>query len=114
MKTARLVDTSVWIAHLRSPQPELIRLLTAHQVLVHSAVIGELACGNLPNRSVFIQDLVLLPKAIEASAHETLELIERRRLYGKGLGWVDLQLLASASLSNAELLTYDKTLARFS
>lgn len=114
MITPQLVDTSVWIAHIRSPQAELVQLLTARCVLMHSTVIGELACGNLPMRHQFIQDLLLLPRAVEASAQEVLQLIERRRLYGKGLGWVDLQLLASASLSGSKILTYDKTLARFS
>lgn len=110
---AVLVDTSVWIDHLRKADAALIELLRENQVLIHSAVIGELACGSLRNRKQFIDNLLILPRATEASFEETLRLIESRRLSGKGLGWVDVQLLASAALSNALLLTQDKRLARF-
>ncbi len=110
---AVLVDSSVWIDHFRKPSIQLIELLRHNQVLIHSAVVGELACGNLPNRKQFLADLLLLPAAKEASFAETLRLIESSRLSGKGLVWVDLQLLASAALSGADLLTLDKRLARY-
>jgi predicted nucleic acid-binding protein len=110
---AVLVDTSVWIDHLRKANTPLVDLLRDNQVLIHSAVIGELACGNLPNRKELIASLLLLPRATEASFEETLRLIESSQLSGEGLGWVDVQLLAAAALSNARLLTRDKRLARF-
>jgi predicted nucleic acid-binding protein len=109
--TLHLIDTSVWIHHFRSSAPELVDLLSQRRVLIHSAVMGELACGNLPSRNQVISDLQLLPKAKEAEPEEVLKLLNERQLYGKGLGWVDLQLLASALLSDAILFTYDKRLA---
>jgi predicted nucleic acid-binding protein len=75
-----LVDTSVWIEHLKSPQTILINHLRNRLVLNHSAVIGELACGELESR-LFLSDLKTLPYVTEASPEEVLELIERRRLY---------------------------------
>lgn len=107
------MDTSVWIAHLRSPQKDLIALLKNRQALIHSCVIGELACGHIPNRQNFLADLNQLPQAIEATNGDCLAFLERRRCYGKGLGWVDVQLLASAALSNARVLSLDKALARY-
>jgi predicted nucleic acid-binding protein len=105
-----LVDTSVWIDHLRSPSEQLIGLLKQRRALVHSAVVGELACGYLLNRNEFLSSLSRLPAAKEASPDDVLELIEKRKLYGKGLGWIDAQLIASAILSDVLLLTYDKRL----
>lgn len=79
----------------------------------HTAVIGELACGHLPNRKQFLDDLQLLPRAKEATFVEALDFIERRKLFESGLGWVDIGLLASARLSDATVLTHDKRLKRF-
>lgn len=107
-----LVDTSVWIGHLKSPVHLLSALLANQQVLSHSAVVGELACGNLKNRSQFLSDLILLPAATEATPSLTLEFIERHGLSGSGLGWVDVQLLASAKLSDARLLSRDRRLGK--
>ncbi len=106
-----LVDTVVWIRHLRQENQELISLLNQERVLTHSSVIGELACGHIPGRKRFIEELFLLPKATEAEPDEVLGLIERKFLFGKGLGWVDIQLIASAAISNASLFSYDKILA---
>lgn len=105
-----LIDTSVWIEHIRGANLELIQLLSNHQVLIHPMIIGELACGNIPNRELFLSDLELLPQAREVSLKEVLEFIKRHQLYEKGLGWVDMNLMASALTSNAALLTYDKKL----
>ena len=105
-----LVDTSVWITHFRHPAKELIEHLEHRLVLTHSAVIGELACGSIPKRKIFLQDLLLLPRCQEASFEEVLQLIDQHHLFGIGLSWVDMQLLASALLSNAILLTHDKKL----
>ena len=108
-----LVDTSVWIEHLRAPQHELTNLLIGRTVLIHSAIIGELACGNLSKRKQFLADLQLLPRAVEATVEDSLLFLEQARLFGKGLGWIDIQLLVSAKLSNAEILTYDKSLKKY-
>lgn len=109
-----VIDTSVWIRHLRTPQPTLIELLKTRQVLIHSAVIGELACGNIPDRQQFLQDIASLPAVQEANSAECLHLIDQRKLFGTGLGWIDVQLLASAILSRARILTFDKTLEQYS
>lgn len=105
-----LVDTSVWIEHLSSPVEKLIELLSHGLVYTHRSVIGELACGNLSKRNQFLHDLGRLPAAAEASTEECLNLIDTKRLFGKGLGWIDVQLLASTRLSNVDLFTFDKKL----
>lgn len=106
-----LVDTSVWISHIKAPIDELAELLEFDQVLIHSAVIGEIACGAFKNRGEVLGNLKLLDRVDEATPGEVLELIESHKLQGKGLGWVDCQILASALISEARLLTYDKALA---
>jgi predicted nucleic acid-binding protein len=106
-----LADTSVWIEHFRRGEPRLASLLTDGHVLMHSFVLGELACGNLKNRARVLDDLQTLPSAALASTAEALRLIEDRKLYGRGLGWGDVHLLASALVSGCELWTLDKRLA---
>ena len=106
-----LVDTSVWIDHLRRGEPRLKHLLQAAQVLTHPFVIGELACGNLVNRKQVLALLRALPGATPATHEETLHLIDAASLQGKGLGWVDAHLLASALLSKVPLWTKDRKLA---
>lgn len=105
-----LVDTSVWIEHFRSGQSVLAALLADAAVLIHPFVIGELACGNLKNRTRILTDLNALPAAEAASNDEVLRLIENRHLWGKGLGWIGSHLLASALLSEAQFWTLDKRL----
>jgi predicted nucleic acid-binding protein len=105
-----LVDTSVWIAHLRERQPVLADLLCNGLVLAHPFVIGELACGNLSQRESLLADWAALPAADRASDAEVMSLVESRRLWGRGLGWMDAHLLASALLSNCRLWTLDKRL----
>ena len=105
-----LVDTSVWVDHLRRGQPKLIGLLEDGSVLTHPFVIGELACGNLSNRSEILENFASLPAAVSAGSDEVLALIESRRLWGRGIGWIDAHLLASALLSHCPLWTLDKQL----
>jgi predicted nucleic acid-binding protein len=105
-----LVDTSVWIDHLRKSNARLKALLGVGQVLVHSFVVGELALGNLRQRDVILRSLRDLPQAVSAGDGEVLGFIERNALFGLGIGYVDAQLLASARLSVALLWTHDKRL----
>ncbi len=105
-----LVDTSVWIQHLRKGEPQLAELLEKATVLIHPFVLGELACGRLKNRGQFLSDLETLPEATVATQEETLELIHNRKLWGRGIGWIDAHLLASALLSNCRLWTLDQNL----
>ncbi len=80
------------------------------EVVCHPFVIGELACGGLANRQEILDDLLALPQADAAEDDEVLQLIEARRLFGKGLGWVDVHLLMSASISGCQLWTLDRSL----
>jgi len=105
-----LVDTSVWVAHLRHGDVGLDLLLTEGRVLCHPFIVGELACGNLRRRSEIISYLQALPQSIPVKHEEVLQLIENYRLMGKGLGYVDIHLLASAILTRATFWTLDKKL----
>jgi predicted nucleic acid-binding protein len=107
-----LVDTSIWIEHFRYREPTLASRLSEGLVLMHPFVAGELACGNLKNRAAILPDLHALPAASLASNAEVLRLIEDRRLWGRGLGWIDAHLLASALLSNCRFWTLDIRLAK--
>jgi predicted nucleic acid-binding protein len=107
-----LVDTSVWIDHLRFGNGTLRRLLADDQVGTHPFVLGEIACGGLRKRAEILLDLQALPRAISATDDEVLAFIEERRLWGKGIGWVDAHLLASAVLSKIALWTLDGALNR--
>jgi predicted nucleic acid-binding protein len=105
-----LVDTSVWIEHFRRGLPDLAECLSSGLVLMHPWVCGELACGNLKDRTTILDELIALPSAKLASNSEALDLIEARKLWGHGLGWVDVNLLASALLSGCRFWTLDKQL----
>jgi predicted nucleic acid-binding protein len=105
-----LVDTSVWVAHLRHGGVGLDTLLTEGQVLCHPFIIGELACGNIRRRSEILTHLQALPQATLAKHEEVLQFIENHRLMGKGLGYVDMHLLASVILTRVSLWTMDKKL----
>lgn len=107
-----LVDTSVWIDHLRRGDAQLTRLLNAGAVLCHPFVIGELACGNLHNRAAVLALLEALPVVVVAAHGEVLHMLEVRGLSGEGLGWVDAHLLASALIAGCPLRTRDRALAR--
>lgn len=106
-----LVDTSVWVDHLRKGDRGLATLLTARKVLIHPFVIGELACGNLRQRDQILALLKDLPRAAVATDGEVLFFIEQHTLMGRGLGFVDVHLLASVKLQgSARLWTRDKRL----
>lgn len=106
-----LVDTSVWIDHLRTGRSGLAKLLDDGLVLGHAWVAGELALGNLGRRAEVIGLLGALPRAIVATPDEVLVLVERHQLHGLGIGYVDAQLLASTSLTDdATLWTSDRRL----
>jgi hypothetical protein len=105
-----LADTSVWIDHFRHGQSVLADCLSEGLVLMHPFVLGELACGGLKKRAVVLSDLQALPSAKLASNVEVLQLMEEQQLWGRGLGWVDIHLLASAKLSHCGFWTLDKKL----
>jgi len=106
-----LVDTSVWVEHLRHGPDRLTMLLQEGEVLIHPWVIGELACGHLRNRGEVLQLTQGLPAAVVAGDAEVLLLIERDQLMGRGIGYVDAHLLASARLSHCRLWSQDLRLA---
>jgi len=107
-----LVDTSVWIEHLRLGNDRLRALLFDEQVLCHPYIVGELACGRLVNRSEILSMLAALPEAQVLDHEEVLGFLEVRRLYGPGIAWVDAHLLASTLLTKCTLWTLDKPLRR--
>ena len=107
-----LVDTSVWVSHLRDGNADLANLLNDGRVLCHPLIVGELACGNLKDRAVILSFLQLLPMSIEAEHDEVLSFIENNRLMGKGLGYVDVHLITSAVLTGVPVWTLDKKLAQ--
>jgi len=107
-----LVDTSVWVDHLRSGNATLAKELEAGRVLAHPLVIGELACGTIRNRREVLGLLRRLPSVPTATHAEALEFLERGALMGRGIGFVDVHLLASAALAApARLWTRDRRLA---
>jgi len=107
-----LVDTSVWVAHLRSGEPALAQRLNASEVLSHPLVIGELAMGNLRSRAELLGVLRNLPQATVATDDEVLAFIEREALHGLGIGYLDAHLLAATRLTpDARLWTFDRRLA---
>lgn len=106
-----LVDTSVWIDHLHEPVPRLVTLLERDEVGCHPLVIEELALGSLKRREIVLGLLASLRRFPLLSHHEVLELVEARRLWGRGLSAADAHLLGSAALSaGAGLWTRDKRL----
>jgi predicted nucleic acid-binding protein len=107
-----LADTSVWVDHFRHASPALASHLIHGRIACHAFVIGELALGNLSNRSEILTRLSDLPQLPMAGHPEVLELVERRRLMGTGIGWMDAHLLAAVLLAGATLWTLDAALAR--
>ena len=106
-----LVDSSVWIDHLRTGESALVELLNTGRVLAHPFVIGELACGNLKNRTAVLSLLQDLPAAPVATDDEVLFFIERHSLMGRGIGYIDAHLLAAVSLAGTGCVwTRDKRL----
>jgi predicted nucleic acid-binding protein len=106
-----LVDTSVWVDHLRRTDTELVTLLERGWVLMHPYIVGEIACGSLSNREPTLELLRHLPMAAVAEPDEALGFIDARSLHGKGIGYVDVHLLASVALTaGSRLWTRDKRL----
>jgi predicted nucleic acid-binding protein len=105
-----LVDTTVWVDHLRAGDRTLEGLLDGATVLIHPIVIGEIALGHLSQRQTILHELSRLPKAVTASDSEALEFIDRHQLFGLGIGYIDVHLLASVRLTGATLWTRDKRL----
>lgn len=105
-----LVDTSVWVEHLRHGDPRLVSLLDGGEVLCHPFVVGELACGNLQRRSEILGLLEQLPRAPLLDHREALALVDSAGLAGTGLGWVDVHLLGAARVAGAGLWTRDRRL----
>ena len=107
-----LVDTSIWVDHMRAGDAALAELLDARQVLTHPFVIGELALGNLRQRDLVLGALQNLPQAIVAADGEVMHFINRHALFGLGIGYIDAHLLASVRLTaSAGLWTRDKRLS---
>lgn len=107
-----LVDSSVWISHFREGEPELVRLLGLDRALVHPLVFGEIACGTPPDRAQTLRNMGNLPQPMTATMQDALYLLESAKLYGRGIGLVDLLLLASAKISGVQIWTRDKRLER--
>lgn len=106
-----LVDTSVWVDHLRRSNATLVALLYAGRVLVHPFVIGEVSLGHMRQREVIMAALVDLPRAAVATDDEAIGFIERHALYGRGVGYVDVHLLAAVRLTaGAAFWTNDRRL----
>lgn len=106
-----LVDTSIWVDHLRRSDARLVRALNSAQVLTHPFVIGELACANLKQRATVLALLRDLPRSSHASEDEVLFFIDQHELMGRGIGYVDAHLLAAVTLSGAAgLWTRDRRL----
>ncbi len=109
-----LVDTSIWISHLREGNNELAALLNDGEVVCHPFIVGEIACGNLKNRTTILSLLQALPMALVGEHKEVLSFIEDNDLMGKGLGYVDVHLLVSAALTGVSVWTLDKRLRQAS
>jgi len=105
-----LVDTSVWVDHLRKGNHRLATLLEEGVVVCHPFVVGELACGGIRNRTQILALLRALPEASVAEHEEVLILLTNWRLHGRGLGWIDVHLMAAALLTGCRLWTLDKAL----
>ncbi len=107
-----LVDTSVWINHFRKPEPALVQLLANGMAGIHPYVIGELACGSMKDRDRTLGLLKALPQVQVANDAEIYFLLDTYRLWGTGLGWVDLHLLAAAAVAGWHLMTADDAMNR--
>jgi predicted nucleic acid-binding protein len=103
-----LVDTSIWIDHFRNHNDQLAELLNEGEVFCHPFIIGELACGNLKNRQEIISALQALPQSILIEHDEIMIFIEKNQLTGKGLGYIDMAILASSLVTGILLWTFDR------
>ncbi len=107
-----LVDSSIWIDHFRRADATLQEILTAGQVVVHPFIIGEIALGHVRPRGVILDMLRNLPQVLVAEEEEMIGFIEKQKLFGLGIGYIDAHLLAAARMSSARLWTRDKILQR--
>ena len=105
-----LVDSSIWIDHIRKANSRLIGLLAAEMVSMHPWVVGELACGNLADRTNTLYLLRLLPRIRVATDDEVLFFIDKHGISGKGVGYLDMHLLAAAALGSLKIWTRDRRL----
>jgi predicted nucleic acid-binding protein len=107
-----LVDTSVWIDHLRYNDARLVACLMRQQIVIHPFILGEIALGQIGNRDLILGDLKSLPFATVATDSDVMHMIDAQRLFGRGIGYVDAHLLASALITGRTTLwTQDKRLA---
>jgi predicted nucleic acid-binding protein len=106
-----LVDTSVWVDHLRTADARLAELLRDGQVLCHPFIVGELACGNLRRRAEILSLLADLPQLPAIPSEDVMRFIDVHRLMGRGLGWIDVHLLATAFVSRERIWSRDRRLA---
>lgn len=106
-----LVDTSVWIDHLYARDPDMLGLLSARQVMTHPLIVGEVAMGNLTDRASILRSFAMLRLSARADDDEVLIVVDRHRLYGAGLGYIDAHLLTATMLTpNCSLWTRDRRL----
>ncbi|CAM2159408.1 Ribonuclease VapC32 (plasmid) [Pararobbsia alpina] len=106
-----LADTSIWIDHIRAPQPVLAHLLNDGKIIMHPIIVGELSLGSLPNRTEFLATLHDMPMATAATDEEIRYFIENAKLYSRGVGYMDVSLLTAVRLTpNARIWTRDKRL----
>ena len=105
-----LADTSIWVDHFRKSNRSFGELLEQTSVVTHPWIIGELSCGNLKNRKVILALLKAMPIIDISTDDEVMELIESKKLMGKGIGWIDAHLLASCLISGVPIWTGDKAL----
>ena len=107
-----LVDTSIWIDHFNKSDADLVKLLNSAKVCIHPFIIGELSCGNISNRQEILNLLKALPQVESVLDEEVFILIENKKLYGIGLGFIDAHLLASALINDVTIWTRDKKLKK--
>ena len=107
-----IVDTPVWVHHFRKSNEELGELLDDGDIMIHPFVIGELALGQLRNRAEIISLMEKLPQAPTLTQNDLLTLIENHKLWGSGIGWVDLNILGSSLITDTLVWTLDKSLMR--
>lgn len=107
-----LVDSSVWAEHFKRPNAGLLKLIAQGRVRCHPLIVGEVACGTPPNRLALLRDLNRLPTVRQATLREVFVFIERESVFGRGVGLIDVMLLASARITpGIEVFTLDKRLA---
>lgn len=105
-----LVDTNVWIDHLRRPEPAVGRLVETRRILMHPMILGELACGGMPDRDERLREWRGLPRLDGLEHDVVIDWIESESLAGRGIGFLDAHLLLSVLREDAKLWTRDRSL----